>query len=220
MFDHTLKIIVGKIEFINTLASPCFNIAKNTQDISNICFDSCKGSIHNKMQYKIFLDMIKNGLVQLEEIPLEYRSEELILSAIENNWQALKHVPVQDQTEQMCLSAVKQNWQALKYAEFQTVEICKIAVEQNGLALEFANVQNENICMIAFKKDFYETRKFAVFTTMSVHPRNTIVVKILCRKNPADGCLCHSDKPNSINCETESDVRDIMLTKKKQCGLY
>jgi Domain of unknown function (DUF4116) len=103
------------------------------------------------------LKMIKNGSINLTQIPEELRTPEICKLAVSQEGWTLGSVPKQLRTPEICKLAVSQEGRALNAVPFniRTPELCKLAVSQNGRALLFVpeELKTPEICKIAVSQD-------------------------------------------------------------------
>lgn len=86
----------------------------------------------SEMSKEEYLEMVKGAPNRLNEVPVEFRTEEMCRIAVtEGRGMNLQYVPDEVCTEEMCLAAVNQHGKNLEYVpeRFRTEEIYTVAVK-------------------------------------------------------------------------------------------
>lgn len=141
---HNLKYIKNQTEELCLLA-----ISKSPKTLKYV---------KNKT-YKIYKAFIEKSPWNIESVPDEFKTEELLKISISYNSMILRDIPEQFLTEELCFIAVKKDCYALKYVpkNLFNEKICLIAVEKddeyNMIQYVPENLRTEEICKIAVKKN-------------------------------------------------------------------
>lgn len=113
-------------------------------DFDKIYNESCLAAIElekerilKENRFKEYMNMVRLDGMNLDKIPIEDRTEELILTAIRQNGFAIKYVSENKLKDEFILEAVRNNGMVLELIKNQTEDICIESVKQNWKYLKF-----------------------------------------------------------------------------------
>ena len=111
--------------------------------------DKHKNIIEDQIRYENYLYRLENNDLELNQVPEECWTKELILKAVKRNYKNFKFV--KNPSRELYLEAVKENGLALEYVKEQDKEICLEAIKRHGSALEYVKEQDRELCLKAVK---------------------------------------------------------------------